>query len=83
MLRRAVTGHRHFGPPVDSNATIVMSKKQAWWKARQKGGVKFVRDILRSQGTMCLRCLSRPRERGSRCIYCWQEREDGNKGRKR
>lgn len=59
------------------------SFKQAGWLKRQNGGVKFVRSILRSQGTMCLRCLSRPRSKGSRCIYCWDERKEANKTRKR
>jgi hypothetical protein len=60
-----------------------VSKKQAWWKAKQKGGVSLVRAVLRAQGKMCLRCLENPRERGSRCYRCWQQRELDNKGRKR
>jgi len=57
------------------------SFKQAGWLKRQKLGVRKTREILRAQGKICLRCLSRPVRAigGKRCDACHEERVAANK----
>ena len=59
------------------------SKKQAWFLSKDGMPTSKVRAILRAQGKICLRCLSRPRIIKSRCGECWRERKEENRTRKR
>lgn len=56
--------------------------QKAWLKSHGMP-VSKVRKIVRAQGNLCLRCLSRPRVYGSRCGECKRKRDKDNKGRKR
>jgi hypothetical protein len=45
--------------------------KQKAWLARHKMPVSKVREIVRANGKLCLKCLSRPTHPGTqRCIEC-------------
>lgn len=61
----------------------VLVMTQAGWLKWQGMPVSIKRKLVRREGRRWLRCLRRPRVRGTRCGFCWREREQENKKRKR
>lgn len=61
------------------------TKKQAGFLKRHGMPISAMRAIVRADGHLCLRCLSRPRDATGtlRCYECKREREEANKCRKR